>query len=128
MKPNLRAIAARSLLEPANAHTFGDVNPGPSPTEVALQRLGTRLAAELDDAIIEALGRHLKRPISGRAELQQLALRMEQKTDPDRPEAGETYAIDGVDILWAGQIHVEQDGTKLRAGRDIRQLLEALEY
>lgn len=125
MKPNLRAVAARSLMEPAPAHTFGEVEPGPSPHQAALEQLGTRLAAELDDAIIEALARHLKRPIRGSAELQELASLLQQKADPAHPEAGETYAIDGVEILWAGPIHVEQEGTKLRAGREIRQLIPA---
>lgn len=46
------------------------------------------------------------------------------ESDPSqtREPYGETYALDGVPILWAGPVKLENDGSNMKAGRSLRAL------
>lgn len=87
------------------------------PLKDAHRQLAAKFTAELDGALQEAVERFLGHPL----------------TDPEivvgrlanvrfEGEEGETYCMDGVPILWAGDIAIERVEDTLRGHRQLIQL------
>lgn len=84
------------------------------PLKAAHKELAAKLTADLDAALQAAVERYLGHPL----------------TDPEivvgrltnarvQEDAGETYCMDGVPILWAGDIVIERVDDTLRAHRQL---------
>ncbi|MDB5731039.1 MAG: hypothetical protein JWQ03_934, partial [Variovorax sp.] len=79
---------------------------------------------ELDDNLQQAIERYLGRPIAQDADV---VGRLTVQSDPNHTpaeERGETYAMDGEAILWAGPVKIEQFGDEgdehMRCSRALR--------
>lgn len=98
------------------------------PIKDAMRECARHLSAQLDTALKKAVEHYLGRDLRSEADVRG---RLTLYTDPPdyvtQPEArGETYAMDGKPILWAGPVTIERtggpSGEQMHASRTLRLL------
>jgi len=91
------------------------------PIKEAMRTLSTKLAADLDAALKTAIERFLGEPLLDLEILRGRLTLHPDGIDTPKEDRGETYAMDGKAILWAGPVRVERDGDNMKASRGFKQ-------
>jgi hypothetical protein len=140
---SIKAALAVGAIEAALAHTFGNAEPElpadesspvwlpPAandaereaalvlPRKQATRDLARALQADLDRELSTAVGRALGVELTDpRQQLEGHAF----ECVTVEGEEGETYMMDGVPILWAGPITLDDDGDEMAMRRELRHL------
>lgn len=87
------------------------------PLKDAHRQLASKFTAELDTALQAAVERFLGHQLT---DPEVVVGRLTNVRVQDEP--GETYCMDGVPILWAGDVEVERVGNVLTGSRELVQL------
>lgn len=98
------------------------------PLKDARRECAKALQDQLDAALKDAIERHLGVPLVNEAQVRgRLTLHGDVFTANREQlavyERGETYAMEGVPILWAGPVKIEHVDDEVRATRHLRHLL-----
>lgn len=91
------------------------------PAKEAMRELATKLQADLDAALLEAIEAHLGEPLTDPATL--VGRFMVTREPGEDGVAGDVYSVDGVPILWAGPIGIERVVDDMKGTRTLRQIV-----